>query len=297
MGISYDYYRIFYYVAKYKSFSRAAQVLSSNQPNITRSMNNLESQLGCVLFIRSNRGIILTNEGKQLYDHVAIAYQQLQAAERELANTKSLEKGIINLCVSETALRVYFLPIMNEFRKRYPHIHLQLSSHTTPQALQSLKNGESQLSIITTPATVEYPLRQTQLCDYEEILVAGKKYMSLADKPRHLYDLEDHPLICLSKDTMTYAFYHDLFVSNHAQFHVDIEAASTDQIVPMIENELGIGFVAKSIAKSAIKHGKVVEIPLIEKIPKRYVCLVEDRSHPLGVAGRALKRLLIEKSE
>ena len=63
MEITYDYYRIFYYAAKYKSFSKAAEILMSNQPNITHFMNNLENQLGCRLFIRSNRGVTLTREG------------------------------------------------------------------------------------------------------------------------------------------------------------------------------------------------------------------------------------------
>ena len=44
-----DYYRIFYYVAKYKSFSKAARMLDNNQPNITRCMNILESELDCKL--------------------------------------------------------------------------------------------------------------------------------------------------------------------------------------------------------------------------------------------------------
>lgn len=51
----FDYYRIFYYVAKYKSFSKAAKFLHNNQPNITRCMNIMESELGCTLFIRSHR--------------------------------------------------------------------------------------------------------------------------------------------------------------------------------------------------------------------------------------------------
>ena len=55
MEVTYDYYRIFYYAAKYKSFSQAATILMSNQPNVTRAIHNLESQLGCRLFIRSNR--------------------------------------------------------------------------------------------------------------------------------------------------------------------------------------------------------------------------------------------------
>ncbi len=54
--ITYDYYRIFYYVAQYKSFTRAAEALHNNQPNITRCMNNLESELNCTLFLRSNKG-------------------------------------------------------------------------------------------------------------------------------------------------------------------------------------------------------------------------------------------------
>lgn len=57
MAVPYDYYRIFYYVAQHKSFTRAAEVLGNNQPNITRCMNNLEQDLGCKLFIRTNRGI------------------------------------------------------------------------------------------------------------------------------------------------------------------------------------------------------------------------------------------------
>ena len=66
MEITYDYYRIFYYVAMYKSFSKAAKVLMSNQPNITHFMNNLENQLGCKLFVRSNRGVTLTAEGEAI---------------------------------------------------------------------------------------------------------------------------------------------------------------------------------------------------------------------------------------
>ena len=96
MDITYDYYRIFYYVARYSSFTRAADILMNSQPNITRSMNNLEKQLGCSLFIRSNRGIRLTAEGKKLYKHVSVAFEQLHAAELELSNT-TLENGIVTV--------------------------------------------------------------------------------------------------------------------------------------------------------------------------------------------------------
>ena len=56
MYVDWEYYKIFYFVAKYRNFTKAARVLGSNQPNITHTMNKLEDQLHCVLFIRSNRG-------------------------------------------------------------------------------------------------------------------------------------------------------------------------------------------------------------------------------------------------
>ena len=64
MYVDWEYYKIFYYVAKYQNFTKAARVLGNNQPNITHAMNRLESQLNCVLFIRSNRGVTLTPEGR-----------------------------------------------------------------------------------------------------------------------------------------------------------------------------------------------------------------------------------------
>ena len=60
MDVNFEYYKIFYYVAKYHNFTKAAQALNNSQPNITRAMNCLEQQLNTTLFIRTNRGVQLT---------------------------------------------------------------------------------------------------------------------------------------------------------------------------------------------------------------------------------------------
>ena len=65
MNVNYDYYRIFYYVAKCGNLSQAARELVNNQPNLTRSIKNLEAELGCTLFSRTNRGVKLTPEGER----------------------------------------------------------------------------------------------------------------------------------------------------------------------------------------------------------------------------------------
>ena len=81
MLISYDAYRVFYTVARLGSFTKAAGTLLSSQPNLTRTIRNLESALGCTLFVRSNRGAVLTPEGEKLFARVAVACEQIQAGE------------------------------------------------------------------------------------------------------------------------------------------------------------------------------------------------------------------------
>ena len=130
MYVDWEYYKIFYYVAKYQNFTRAARVLGNNQPNITHAMNRLESQLNCVLFIRSNRGVTLTPEGELLYSRIASAAVQIQDAEEELSATATLEHGAISISTTETALNIY---LSEKLRASIPSTRASgCASPTTP---------------------------------------------------------------------------------------------------------------------------------------------------------------------
>ena len=64
MNLNFEYYKVFYYVSKYGSLTRAASVLMTSQPAVTRTIHNLENEMGCRLFIRSKNGVELTPEGR-----------------------------------------------------------------------------------------------------------------------------------------------------------------------------------------------------------------------------------------
>lgn len=293
MDITYDYYRIFYYVAKYKSFTRAASILMNNQPNITRSMNNLEKQLGCTLFVRSNRGITLTPEGKKLYNHVSVAYKQLHLAELELANSNSLESGTITISASETALHGILLTVLKDFHNAYPGIHIHILSHTTPQAIQTVRNGLADFSVVTTPTKTQKPFKETKIKEFHEVLVGSRKYAYLAEEKHHLSDLQKYPMVCLGKDTMTYNYFTEIFLKRNIALNPEVEVATSDQLIPVITHDLGIGFVPDFLLDELIKNEEIFEIPLVETLPPRFICLVEDSGHPLSVAATKLKDMLV----
>ena len=193
MAVPYDYYRIFYYVAQHKSFTRAAEVLGNNQPNITRCMNNLEQDLGCKLFIRTNRGISLTPEGVRLYGRAAVAFEQLRLGENEIREDCSLKTGSISIAASETALHLFLLDRLAAFHRAYPGVHLRITNDSTPRAVEALRRGQVDCAVVTTPFQVKEPLHETTLLSFREILLCGSDFYHLSAEMRRLQDVESCP--------------------------------------------------------------------------------------------------------
>ena len=294
MDITYDYYRIFYYVAKYKSFTRAASILMNSQPNITRSMNNLERQLGCRLFVRSNRGVRLTADGESLYKHVAVAFEQLQTAERELENAASLRSGSVTISATETALHGILLPVLRDYHARYPDIHLRIQNQKTHSAVEAVRDRLADLAVVTTPTQISKPLQETKLLDFHEVLVCGAHCGDLADKPRHIKEIQEYPMVSLGRDSMTFQFYNDFFFRYGLEYTVDVEAATADQLLPLITHDLGIGFVPESLIEGRNLTDQVFRIPLIEEVPVRSICLIEYAGSALDSAAARLKEMLLQ---
>lgn len=294
MSISYDYYRIFYHVAKYHSFTRAAEVLMSNQPNITRTMNHLEHELGCRLFLRTNRGITLTPDGERLYDRVKIAQEQIQAGEQELASHKALESGNLVLGASEAALHGLLLPVLSRFRREHPGVRIRLINQTTPQAVAALKNGAVELALVTTPSECKKPLREIRLREHRDILVALPQEAALYPHPLSCEELSGHPLISLGQGTASYELYSRSFAQKGLSFEPDIQAATADQILPLVRHGLGWGLLPDFLARQAIQQGEVVQLELREELPRRYICLLRDTTRPLSLAAQELERMLYQ---
>lgn len=289
MNVNLEYYRIFYYVAKYQNFTRAARAMGNSQPNITRAMNLLEQEIHCTLFIRTNRGVRLTPEGEKLYIRVSAAMEQLRTAEEELHESSGLEHGTISIGASETALNIYLLEKLRTFHMEYPGIRLKIYNHSTPQAVQAVKNGEIDFAVVTTPTDVETPLKKVDLYSFQEILVGGKTFMALGSQELSLAEVQNYPFICLGRETQTWKFYQQIFERHGLELMPDTEVATTDQILPLVKNELGMAFLPEAMAREAIEKGEIIELSLRESVPQRSVCMVYDRQHPLSAAAKELK--------
>lgn len=291
MYISYEYYRIFYHVARCGNLTRAAQALQSNQPNLTRAVKNLEAELGCALFLRTNRGMVLTPEGEELFRHVRVACAELEAGEMAVTQSRDLTRGSVFLAASEGALRCLLLPVLKQFQTRYPGVHLRISNFSTPQAVAALRETTADFAVVTTPVTLPPSLVQRDVRAVREVAVCAQGASILPDAGVTLAQLAAQPLITLGAGTASHAFYAAVFAAHGVPFRPAIEAATADQIIPMAEAGLGVGIVPRDFIRPS---DRVRVIDLAEPIPPRSVCLIRRKDRPLSAAARALETMITE---
>lgn len=292
-----EYYRIFYYVAKYQNITQAAAALGNSQPNVTRLINNLEHELGCQLFLRSNRGVTLTPEGEQLYRYASAAMEQLLAGEAELFRQTSLESGTIYIGASETALHGLLLDELRVFHASYPQIHLKIMNYSTTQALNALKSGIIDLAVVSAPAIGDIWCQEVRLKQYRDILIGGTQFRALAERVLPLAEAVRYPLVCMEQNTTTYALYRAWYLSHGLTLSPDIEVATSDLVLPMVRNNLGLGFLPEEFVRDALEREEVVRIPLKEEIPLRFISLLYDEKRGMSVAAKKLRDQLEQKKK
>ena len=97
MNIDFELYRIFYTVANNKNITKAAKELNISQPAISKSIKKLEEQLGGQLFVRTKKGVTLTEEGKEFYKYIKTAIEYIYNAENKFTELTNLEIGTIRI--------------------------------------------------------------------------------------------------------------------------------------------------------------------------------------------------------
>lgn len=283
ISVSYDSYKVFYYVAYYQNITLAAKALYLTQPTVSHYILNLEKELNCKLFVRSKKGMQLSPEGELLFEHIAKAYEEISYGEEKLKEYLNLGKGIIKIGATETTLRYYLISALGKFKEKYPNIQLRIRNTTCQLVEDSIKDGSLDLAVMTTPFPDNY-LDAHQLADFSMVGIAGPAFSYLTDRPMGYREISRYPIICLEPGTSGRIYLEKLFASHGVHLQPDIELSSADLITPLAEQNMGIGFVPRFFAEQAILGKKVIELTFKEPLPGRSICMLTDsqRQHSLA---------------
>ncbi|KHD85246.1 acetoin biosynthesis transcriptional regulator AlsR [Heyndrickxia ginsengihumi] len=237
-------------VAEELHFGRAAERLQMTQPPLSQQIRQLEAEVGVDLFKRSKRHVELTIPGKvflkevkQIIEHLDIAVENAQRAERG-------EFG--NVIVGFVGSATYdILPdIVREFRLKYPKIAVSLHELSTPDQIRALNRKEIDVGLLHPP--INDPLIETKTIQQGAAALAFPKNHPLAKKEViEIEDLIDIPFVVVSRDIWPGLY--DEFVSafHDASFTPNIvqEATEYQMVIGLVQAGIGIGVLPKTAEK------------------------------------------------
>lgn len=265
-------YRIFYTVANTGNISKAAKELYISQPAISKSIQKLEESVGCKLFSRSSRGVVLTEEGKLLYEHVSEAFETLTMGEEKLKRSIELGVGHLKIGVSSTLCKYLLLPYLKEFIRQNPHISISISCQSTNDTLKLLEDNKIDIGLIGKPENLKN-IHFDFLEEIEDIFVAAKDYLRNL-KARGIqkdHILQSSTLMLLDKNNMTRQYIDDYLQENQIIIKDSIDISDMDLLIDFARIGVGVACVIKNFVREDLENGTLVEIPLGFPIHKREV--------------------------
>lgn len=265
-----DLYRVFAEVARCRSFSGAAKALFMTQPAVSLAIMNLEKELGTRLFIRTPRGVSLTNEGKLLYEYISSAMNLVRMGEAKVAESCGLESGELKIGVGDTVSKYFLLPHLEEFHRNYPNIKLRVINRTTPELCAMVKAGEVDLAICNLP--IRDPSLSVRVCGtIHDIFVCGEKYREACCRIRRFEQLVELPLILLETKSNSRQYVERFMLSRGIKLRPEIELGSHDLLLEFARFNFGIACVIEEFSQDYLQKGLLWKVELEEAIPERAI--------------------------
>jgi len=284
-----DYYRIFYETARCRSFSAAAQHLYISQPAISQCINQLENDLHVQLFVRTRKGVALTNEGKLLYQKVEHALNMLEQGERQLDRLRHLESGELKIAAGDTITTHFLLKYLEEFHASYPDIRIEMANSYSSQMLSLVKGGKADLAFVNMPLTDE-ELVIEPCFEIEDVFVCGPEFEK---KTSYTWaEVSALPLILLEKNSSSRRFLEKNFNEKNISLNPQIEVAVHDLLIRFASIHLGISCVIEQFSRDELQKGIIQKIHLDPPLPKRSIGCAYLKNAPLSYAAKAFMDLI-----
>jgi DNA-binding transcriptional LysR family regulator len=291
MNLNLHLLRIFIQVAKLQSFSHAAKTLMISQPAVSKSVQELESQLDTVLIDRTGRGVALTEAGRLLHEYGQEIFAAERAAETALEQLADLQRGQLSIGASNT-VGTYLLPsILGRFHRRYPAIKLSLEIGNTQQIVRQLHRLPLDL------AFVEGPVRgdSVQVVDWrqdEVVIIAASDHPLAQGKSLTLAKVFDEPFIMREIGSGTREVFETYLEQTKYSIKIAMELGTNQAIKEAVIAGLGLGVVSIVTIKLELAAG-VLTVLNVPNFPlQRMITQVTATGRPLSRAALVFQDFL-----
>lgn len=292
MGVNFEYYKVFYYVANLKNITGAAKALYLSQSTVSRAIQSLEHELGTNLFYRSKKGVTLTESGRVLYEHVAAGCTELFAAEDSISRMIRLGEGRLRLGTTELVMQNFLLSVLKRFRMDHPYVRLDISFQDPSTVGDKMNTGELDVAILTSPLKNTEGMEVRRWIEFDDKVIAGCQYEELRCKVLNLEQLSRFPIIAMRPGMSEREYLSGVFASHGVKWKPHYEVGSMPLLLEMVKADFGIGCTTEFEAYRYLAEGSIFEVRLEESLPSRDVCVITRCSQTENAAQQEFLKYL-----
>lgn len=293
MNINFELYRIFYVVANNSNITKASIELNISQPAVSKSIKKLEEELGGDLFIRTKRGVILTEEGIEFYKYIKEAMDYIYNAENKFKDLINLDIGNIRIGISSTLTREFLLPYLKIFHERYPNISVEISTNISIELIERLKNGLLDIVIYNLSNHLDKELNIIKCMEVHDCFIYSP--ILKINNNIKLEDLNKYPLILQPKSNNTRKLLDDYMLTKNITLKPSMELASYNLVVDFTKIGFGIGYATKEYIKKELDEGSLIELNINEKLPTKEIAIATSRHHLPNFSSKKLIEIITKK--
>lgn len=289
MNINLELYKVFYYVAKNESITRAANELSISQPAISKSIKTLEEQINTQLFIRKRDGVSLTETGNIMYKKIKEAMELIDSAENDLKSLTNLEYGTINIGASKTIIHEFLMPYIKSFHKDYPNINIRIFTDKTSDLIKKSKMGLIDVIFTNMPFNLPNEFESINVMNLHDCFVANQNFNYLKNKVIDKDSFQKLPLLILTKGATNRIRLDDYCAINNMIIKPEMEFGSNTLIKEFTIAGFGIGMLTEEHVKEEINNGDLFKLNINFKLKDKYLGLVYNKDNLNLVSKKFIK--------
>ena len=281
-------------IAETKNFTTAGNILGYAQSTVTAQIKGLEDELGCLLFERLGKSIVLTAEGQKLCGYAEKMLQLKREIFLEVPPSKE-PSGVIKLGVSESMCYDILPKILLKYRKKYPKVDIQISFINHDTFPQMLKNGALDLVYTLNPIIEEEGLLLLQKRREELSFFASPKHPLAQKKSISEADLKGVSLLLTGHNcNFRHMLLEDLKRAGIAP-RVALETSSKEVLKQFAINQLGVAFMPEMAARAELKAGKLKRLLWKGQNFEVYSQLIVCKDKRIGAPIEAFEKMIVEE--
>lgn len=278
MDLNIHHLKLFYYIAKYQSITKAANVLKISQSAVSLQLKNFQKTCGVKVVEIIGKKIYLTPFGKSLYPQCEKLFLQINEVEELIKGNRFEYNEVINIQATSPVTEYYFNKIFLNINKLFPFIFITLITDTSDNIIKKVANLEIDMGIVGKDPKHSKLTAKILLMDSLSLMCSPKH--DLADKVIiHPHDIENYNLILHEEGSTTRILINDYAEKNKIKLKVIGEIDLIRPVLELVKDNAGISILSRYMAKDYINNGSIKAIPIYGGLCRNFYLIYHKKKH------------------